>query len=356
MSGMGSIATVLTVNAAPAQRGFSVYKTELSGARQATEQFSRAAGGGRGGGAFAFLELSRAAEDAAVSFGTGGFAGALRGAGNNISQFALAFGPLAGAITGIGVAALSGLVGWFERTKTATDAAKKSLDEFREKLQETLKVGQEGVGFQQGLRGQQDPADVQKQIEDRARRLEQLGQNQQDLQGERGRAMNGLLNAPWKPQHEVFGFKLWGLGRVKDDQIPRERLGEIAKEEQKIREEREKIEREMAELRGKLNQEQDRKNNEELKRQMEEREQWQAHRDENKQLVQKQAKVAGEDGGLPGFGALRRGTAEAQSAILRASQNRGKGVDEKQLKKLEDIERALNEFVKRADIAVWAIP
>lgn len=54
------------------------------------------------------LELSRGLEDAAVSFGTGGISGAIRGATNNISQFAMITGgPAAGAIAGFAAAAVS---------------------------------------------------------------------------------------------------------------------------------------------------------------------------------------------------------------------------------------------------------
>lgn len=72
------------------------------------------------------LELSRGAEDAAVSWGTGGLAGAFRGAGNNLSQAASIMGPMAGTIVGLSVAAGAILSSAFNK---AGDAASGFADE-----------------------------------------------------------------------------------------------------------------------------------------------------------------------------------------------------------------------------------
>lgn len=75
----------------------------------------------------AVLELSRGVEDAAVSFGTGGFAGAIRGAGNNISQMLAIMSPAAGIVGGFAVAIGSVLVGSLERGKKKVNELKKSI-------------------------------------------------------------------------------------------------------------------------------------------------------------------------------------------------------------------------------------
>lgn len=83
------------------------------------------------------LELSRGAEDFAVSFGTGGLAGGLRGAGNNISQFATILGgPVLGTIAGVGVAAVSMWAGF----NLGADKAKKKIKSVADELRETSKL------------------------------------------------------------------------------------------------------------------------------------------------------------------------------------------------------------------------
>lgn len=101
--------------------------------RSASQSATRELGnftGSTGKASRGLLELSRGAEDFAVSFGTGGIAGGLRGAANNISQFAAMMNPLAGAITGLGVAAVSM---WMAFSKGAEDA-KEDADEVKERI------------------------------------------------------------------------------------------------------------------------------------------------------------------------------------------------------------------------------
>jgi hypothetical protein len=71
------------------------------------------------------LELSRGVEDFAVSFGTGGLAGGIRGAGNNLSQLAFIMGgPVLGAIGGLGVAGLAMWSGFNSGAEKAIDKVK----------------------------------------------------------------------------------------------------------------------------------------------------------------------------------------------------------------------------------------
>lgn len=79
-------------------------------------------------GARAILELSRGAEDAAVSFGVNGLAGAIRGSLNNLTQFAfIAGGATAGAIAGFvaaGVAMIPLFITMSKKTENATEKAR----------------------------------------------------------------------------------------------------------------------------------------------------------------------------------------------------------------------------------------
>ncbi len=102
---------------------------------------------------FVMLELSRGAEDAAVSFGVNGFQGAIRGATNNISQMFSIISPLAGTIAGFagaGVASIAVMVGMAKRAREAAGG----IDELSEALQRRNKI------IEQGLRLEFDIADI----------------------------------------------------------------------------------------------------------------------------------------------------------------------------------------------------
>lgn len=76
--------------------------------------------------------LGYAAEDASVSFGTNGLAGALRGSANNLAMVAGAINPLAGALTGIGLAIASAVIPALSRmgkeSEEATDRLQGLID------------------------------------------------------------------------------------------------------------------------------------------------------------------------------------------------------------------------------------
>jgi hypothetical protein len=101
-------------------------------------KFSTTAKSGFGRANRGLLELSRGAEDFAVSFGTGGLAGGFRGAGNNIAQFATMIHPLAGAFAGFTVAAGAMWLAFnkgadkaISKTKQVELEAKRLSDSFR---------------------------------------------------------------------------------------------------------------------------------------------------------------------------------------------------------------------------------
>lgn len=87
-------------------------------------------------GTYALLELSRAAEDATVGFSLNGVQGALRGAGNNISQMALAAGPTTAAITGLALAGTTLLLPMLTRTKDLTGDITAASKKYRDELEE----------------------------------------------------------------------------------------------------------------------------------------------------------------------------------------------------------------------------
>lgn len=90
------------------------------------------------------LELSRAAEDMTVVWGTQGLTGAIRASTNNLTQFFTVFGgPFAGAVAGFVAAGGTVLFNWWQSTKKATEEATEATNNYITSL-ERLKKRQQG--------------------------------------------------------------------------------------------------------------------------------------------------------------------------------------------------------------------
>ena len=171
---LGDIATNLTVNQQPFERGLASAENRVRRFGSTVQRTNQAVSGFGGKRAtFALLELSRGAEDAASQFGTMGLAGAMRASGNNIATFATIIHPMAGVVAGLGVALGSILIPKLLETKSAADLAKEAVEGLDKKLEEIrgrqgdrqnladLSAGKEGSLEDQkkkveGLRKEQD--------------------------------------------------------------------------------------------------------------------------------------------------------------------------------------------------------
>jgi hypothetical protein len=102
MATQGDLRVVVTSDSSQFRRDMQANGAEVN---RLGRDFARASSGGQGNNRL--LELGRLAEDAAVGYSLGGLSMAMRSAGNNVTQLATSFGPLAGGIAGIGVAALA---------------------------------------------------------------------------------------------------------------------------------------------------------------------------------------------------------------------------------------------------------
>lgn len=364
MPDMGTIATVLTVNAAPAQAGFSVYKAELASAQRATQSMSR-------NSSFAILELGRFAEDAAVGFGTNGLAGAVRGGLNNLTSFAtIVGGPVAGAIAGLTAAGVSLLTTFFKPAQSETKKAEDAAKSYREELERLKDVADRGFALQgllQGPRGGIDDeliggADrgaIERAIKDREQQRAQ-GRDREALLRQRAQQIAFQIPAAEGGQKAGLQGQLKAADAEVDKIVRRER--ELLRELRQLRQRNDELRAQEEFQRG-----------EEAQRQALE---WQQELDEaaraaEQRRIQERAAAffarpmgwknidfdlgRGEGRGLPGFGAPQRGTVAAQSAILRAGQNRDKGVSEQQLAKLKDIDRKLNDFLKKNALGLGVI-
>lgn len=100
---------------------------------------------------FIVSQLGFAAEDAAVSFGTTGLAGALRGASNNLSVVAMAFNPIAGIIVGVGTALAASLIPMLGKTSEKTKQLADDMTILGQKARRAyidLQEGRDGRGPQ----------------------------------------------------------------------------------------------------------------------------------------------------------------------------------------------------------------
>lgn len=98
---------------------------------------------------FMVTQLGYAAEDAAVSFGTAGLAGALRGASNNLSVVAMQFGPIPGLIVGVGTALASSLIPMLEKSSERSKQAASDLQTLGQQARRAyidLQEGRGGIG------------------------------------------------------------------------------------------------------------------------------------------------------------------------------------------------------------------
>lgn len=95
-------------------------------------------------GARAMLELSRAAEDAVVSYGTNGLQGAVRGSLNNITALAAMLGPTGGAIAGFAAAGSAALLPFFQ---SFADGAAKAREETKKLEEEMIKAAGRSAKF-----------------------------------------------------------------------------------------------------------------------------------------------------------------------------------------------------------------
>lgn len=148
----------------------------LSTQTKATNKHTKASTSGVRG----LLELSRGAEDAAVSFGVNGLTGAIRGSLNNITQFAfIVGGPAAGAMAGFAAAGVAMIPIFFKLFSGATEKAKdfnKELSTSISRLKELAKHKTDifALGFGGGV------SPDKKGVEDQKSRIELL-QKQNDL-------------------------------------------------------------------------------------------------------------------------------------------------------------------------------
>ena len=118
-------------------------------------------------------QLAFAADDAAISFSTGGFAGALRGASNNLSMVAMMANPVIGALTGIGLTVGGVFIRNWENASKAVehhkDKIKELVDELKRLDERVLRANRGGAEASRILQLQAD----QKLLDDaRAKQIE----------------------------------------------------------------------------------------------------------------------------------------------------------------------------------------
>lgn len=170
---LGDIVTNLTVNQRPFEQGLSNAEQRFRRFGTTVQSTSRSMFSGRG--TQALLELSRGAEDAAISFGTSGLQGAIRGSANNLAAFATLINPMAGVVVGLGAALGSVLIPRLLETKSAADLAKEAVEGLDKKLAD-IRAEQEGTQNLADLRGGKEGS-----LEDQRKKVEGLRKEQEAL-------------------------------------------------------------------------------------------------------------------------------------------------------------------------------
>lgn len=160
-------------------RQFQTAAKRVQTTNRVTERsFSRMSSGGMAVANRGLLELSRGVEDFAVVVGTGGLAGGIRAASNNLSQMAFIMGgPLAGAVAGLTVAGVS----LWQAYQNGADKAKGSLQDYRQELQRVVQETDRFVKLRQqqqeealALGTTNDKVVLRQTVEESRTRLEEL--------------------------------------------------------------------------------------------------------------------------------------------------------------------------------------
>jgi hypothetical protein len=115
-----------------------------------------------------------AVDDAASSFGTGGIAGSIRGAANNISMLASSLFGVKGLMVAVGITAATQLAMSFMKTKDEAETAKKGIDELRNSLDALTRQRERRRGLDAA--GSMPLDDVADEISQRRKRIDELSQ------------------------------------------------------------------------------------------------------------------------------------------------------------------------------------
>lgn len=205
---------------------------------QTTAQTTALANGTRST-TFAVQQLALGLQDAASVFGTAGFGGAIRAAGNNVIQFASLLSPIAGTIAAVGLTGVQVLADYFTKQSKATDGAKASIDRYQESLDRLLKTVGQGeklrkIGEEQNPEGAKG---TRKEAEEKLRtqraEADAIQNRINDLANQKA-TIESEIAARIKAEEAAMagtGMEPGGLGSTLGE---RQRLDDIAKERQRL--------------------------------------------------------------------------------------------------------------------------
>jgi len=158
---------------------------KLVAAVKETDVAVKSASGGMKNGTFAIQQLALGVQDAASVFGTAGFSGAIRAAGNNVIQFASLLNPLAGTFAAFAITGVQLITDHFTKAGKAAVAAVEDFKNFRSEVDKNQKaadirkeVGEvQKIGTSKGAREEleqmaRDNENKKQQMEDNARSID----------------------------------------------------------------------------------------------------------------------------------------------------------------------------------------
>lgn len=165
----------------------------------------------------ATMQLGFAIEDASVSYGTGGFAGAVRGATNNVAAMALMLGPQAALMTTLAAAGLNLGLSFSRMGEDAKKAALES-EAFKrqiERIKELAESFGQGKEFEIKLNGILDAggaksleAGTQEALDANQAKIEGMKKQEADFRALREREENAIRGKIADAERRAFGIRV----------------------------------------------------------------------------------------------------------------------------------------------------
>lgn len=256
----------------------------------------------------AMQNLIYAVDDASVSFTTGGFSGAIRGASNNLTTIAAQLGGLKTQIAAVGVLAVvqigMKLYDNFDKAKKPVEDLTERMDRLQERL-EGVRHSFTGIHDQIKIDRQMDPRAARERIDTLKDQARQLGRGGAGLDSEIGKL---------RDERDAFIFERGGTDQRKGldteelnlaRQYDKEILA-LEKERADIRERESRATRERLMLEKELPNLLKRSTNETIKEQTKLQEQFDADRARKQKAARKELRLAEAEGGGDEAVALER--------------------------------------------------
>lgn len=202
---------------------------------QTTTETTKLANGSRNT-TFAIQQLALGLQDAASVFGTSGFGGAVRAAGNNVIQFASLLSPLGGTIAAVAITGVQMLTDYFTKQAKAAGEAKQAVVDYAD----SVKLIQADVKRARGLAdvaGMENPEQARNHAKGLQKRLDDAAKEAQMIDADIGGLDAEQLKIEARLKRGLVRRMGPGGGIITEDPFPEgnKRLAEIEQEREALR-------------------------------------------------------------------------------------------------------------------------